>query len=92
MCSNEAGIVDALENGVVAPPKHDETLSHEEDPFLDVLSDSGLTHGLYIFLYIVLVHQLHITSVMQGMFGTSLSWHKTFAMRMRIIPCGIIEA
>ena len=44
MCSNEAGIVDALENGVVAPPQHDETLSDEEDPFLDALSDSGLTH------------------------------------------------
>ena len=35
----EAGIVDALENGVVAPLQHDETLSDEdetEDPFLDI--------------------------------------------------------
>ena len=28
----------------------------------------------------------NITSVMQGMFGASLNLHKTFAMRMRIIP------
>ena len=28
---------------------------------------------------------------MQGMFGASLSLHKTFAMRMRIIPSGIID-
>ena len=41
-------------------------------------------------LVAAIVHS-NYTSVTQGMFGVSLSLHKTFAMCMRIIPCGIID-
>ena len=41
----EAGIVDALENGVVAPPQHDEILS-DEDETEDQSPHEGNTHVL----------------------------------------------
>ena len=37
----EAGLVDALENGVVVPPQHDEMLSDDET---DILILINLTH------------------------------------------------
>ena len=53
----EAGIVDALENGVVALPQHDKTLSNgdeTEDSFLDILSDSDQLNPLSVYIPVYL--------------------------------------
>ena len=40
------GIIDTLENDVVAPPQYDGTLSDEDETFLDVHSDSDKLNPL----------------------------------------------